>query len=304
MHPFFLFWGGTMKKASLKSASALVTEWLGLSVGSTLTAVGIYFFEFLNHFTTGGVSGASLLLSAVIPAISASSFMLFINFLLLLIGFLVIGVDFGIRTLYCGILISLETLLLEKLFPLTEPLTDEPMLELALAILLPSLGTAIILYCNGSTGGTDIVAIIIKKLTDLRISVGLLLSDFLIVSLSFPIFGVRIWLFSILGFLARLWVLNQFLREINASKYCTVICDERHVDTLCHFVTRELQKSATVGVGFVGAYRQEKKSVLLIALTGKQASRLKRYVQTVDDEIFMIVCKTDEISGYGFREPL
>ena len=113
-----------MKKASLKSASALVTEWLGLSVGSTLTAVGIYFFEFLNHFTTGGVSGASLLLSAVIPAISASSFMLFINFLLLLIGFLVIGVDFGIRTLYCGILISLETLLLEKLFPLTEPLTE------------------------------------------------------------------------------------------------------------------------------------------------------------------------------------
>ena len=293
-----------MKKAFFYSIATRAAEWACLIIGSTLTSIGIYFFEFLNHFATGGVSGISVLLGVVFPSVSAGSFMFLINLLLLLVGFLVIGKNFGTKTVFCSALISAETLLFEHLFSYSTPLTNEPLLELTFAVLLSSLGTGMILYYNGSTGGTDIVAMVIKKLTDFRVWVGLFISDLLIVSLSFYVFGLKTWLLSLLGFLARILVLNQFLSRINTSKYCTVICDSVQSEAICNFVTQRLKKSATVGNCFFGAYQRETKCVLFIALTRKQAGLLKRYLRSLDESIFMIVCKTDEISGYGFREPL
>ena len=282
----------------------VTVELLWLTLGSTLTAVGIYFFEFLNHFTTGGVSGLSLIFTARFPAVGAAGFMLLMNSLLLLFGFLVIGRSFGLKTVFCSALISLETFLLERLVARTAPLTDEPMLELTLMILLPSVGAAIIFDHGASTGGTDILAMIIKKFTAANISKGLFISDFFIVMLSFPVFGTTPWLFSVVGFFARVYLVNRLLREINTSKYCTVVTDPRHVDALRDFITQKLEKSATVSRAFVGAYRQREKCLFLVALTRKQARTLKKFATSLDDSIFIIVCETDEITGEGFREPL
>ena len=279
-------------------------EYLYLTAAATITAVGIYFFEFLNHFSSGGISGLSMILGAVFPQMSAASFMLIINVLLLILGFLIIGRDFGVKTCFCSALLSVETFLLERIFPFTAPLTDEPMLEAVFMILLPSLGGALIFYLGASTGGTDIIAMIIKKYTSFNISKALFASDFLIVMLSFWAFGLEAWLFSLFGFLARVLLVNNILSSINTSKYCTVITSPQYRDQICTYITDVLEKSATVSEEFVGAYQKEKKSVLLTALTRRQAVMLKKFAKTIDEKTFIIISSTSEIMGEGFYETI
>jgi len=284
------------------SRNRTVYEWFWMTVGASVMAVGIYFFEILNHFTTGGVSGLSIILSALFPRIGASSFLLFFNLLLLLIGFLVLGKEFGLKTAYCSTLMSVETVLLERLVSRSAPLTDQPVLEAAFMVLLPALGGAILFYFGGSSGGTDIVAMILKRRFDISISKALFLSDLFIVMLLAFVFGIEVWLFSLLGFLLRVLLVDRILATINISKYCTLIVAPPCLAPLCDYITKDLEKSATVSEAFEGAYGRQKKSVLLVALTRRQAVRLKHYARTLDPNAFMIVTETSEIMGEGFFE--
>ncbi len=281
-----------------------VYEWLWLTLGASVMAVGIYFFEILNHFTTGGVSGLSIILAVIIPQIDASTFLLTFNLLLLLIGFLVLGKGFGLKTAYCSALVSLETVFLEHFFARSTPLTDQPMLETAFMVLLPALGGAILFYFGGSSGGTDIIAMILKRRFSISISKALFLSDLFIVMLLGFVFGIEVWLFSLLGFLLRVLLVDRILETVNTSKYCTLIVSPPCTERLCRFITDELEKSATVSEAFEGAYGRQKKSVLLVALTRRQAVRLKHYARTLDENAFMIVTETSEIMGEGFFETL
>ena len=279
-------------------------EYLCLTLGASIMALGIYFFEILNHFTTGGVSGLSIILSAVFPMIGAADFLFVINLALLLLGFLVLGRGFGLKTAYCSALISFETVLLEHFFAREVPLTNQPLLEAAFMVLLPALGGAIIFYFGGSSGGTDIVAMIIKRRFSLSISKALFLSDLFIVMLSSFVFGIEVWLFSLLGFLLRVLLVDRILDTINTSKFCTLVISPDCLDAVCCFITADLQRSATVSHAFEGAYGHQKKSVLLVALTRRQAMRLKHYARTLDENAFMIVTLTSEIMGEGFLDPL
>ena len=286
-----------------KRTLTMIKDFLVLTVSSLVLAVGIYFFEFLNGFTTGGISGVSVILGVYFPQWSASSFMLLINAVLLVLGFLILGKQFGIKTVYCSALVSIGTYLLQHFVPRTAPLTDEPMLETIFLVVIPSLTGAILFYFGASSGGTDIIAMIIKKFSSLNISKALFISDFLIVMLLFTACGIEAWLFSLVAFFARVILVNFFLNYINGSKYCTVITSPRHRDALCDYITRVLEKSATVSESFLGAYQNEQKSVLLVALTPRQASKLKAFAKTLDEKTFIIVSNTSEITGEGFREP-
>lgn len=280
-------------------------EWSLLTLGASLIAVGVYFFEFLNHFTTGGVSGLSIILERLFPAVSAATFMLGINVALLIAAFLIIGRSFGIRTVYCSALISAETFLLEKFVARTAPLTDQPTLEMLFMILLPTLGAAMLFYFGASSGGTDVVAMIIKKFSPLNISKALFAADFLIVMmLLFCGFGVQTWLFSVLAFLARILLTDTLLKSMNTSKYCTVITPPTHADALVGYILNTLEKSATINRDFVGAYRGDRRTVLLTAMKPRQAAQLKEFAKTLDEEIFIIVSSTHEITGEGFYDTL
>ena len=152
-------------KTSDKRSHLLFTlkEYILLTLGASMTALGIYFFKFPNHFSTGGVSGLSVILNGIFPQITPGTFVMVINVTLLLLGFLIVGRDFTVKTVYCSLLMSVLTYLLEKVVPMSKPLTGQPMLELVFAILLPAVGSAILFNAGASTGGTDIVAMILKK---------------------------------------------------------------------------------------------------------------------------------------------
>ena len=288
----------------IKKMLRFLRELLLLTIGSTLVSVGVYFFEFLNHFTTGGVSGLSIILEKLIPVISAAAFMLIINSSLLLLAFIILGKSFGLRTVYCAALISVETFLLETFVAREAPLTQEPMLEALLMVLLPTIGCAILFYFGASSGGTDIVAMIIKKFTKLNISKALFAADCIIVMLLLFCYGFEIWLFSVLAFIARILLMDTLLKSVNTSKYCTVIAPPQYEQEISDYILNTLKKSATINRHFVGAYRGDNRTVLLTALKPRQAVALKTFVKQLDEEIFIITSSTHEIMGEGFYDTL
>lgn len=119
-----------------------IKNFLIMTLSITIMAIGVYYFKFPNNFTFGGVTGAAVVFAKITP-LSASMFSTIVNMLLLVVGFFFLGKDFAIKTTYATILLSVELLVLEKLDPLTHPLSNEPMLELIFAIALP----AIALHC-------------------------------------------------------------------------------------------------------------------------------------------------------------
>ena len=165
-----------------------------MTMGCFLLAAGVYFFKIQNNFVTGGVTGVGVVLASVTP-ISAGIWIWILNILLLLVGFCILGRDTGFKTVYCSMLYSLFTILFEKTVKLNAPLTDQIFLELIYAMILTSVGSALIFSREASSGGTDIVALILKKFTSVNVGQALLVTDFAVALSSFWFFGVKTGLY-------------------------------------------------------------------------------------------------------------
>ncbi|HJB62024.1 MAG: YitT family protein [Acutalibacteraceae bacterium] len=287
-----------MKNPVKQIGQAEIKNFLLITLGTVLTAVGIYFFKFPNNFSTGGVSGISILLGKLVPFLSPAVSMWVINLILLLIGFLFFGRGFGLMTAYCSMLYSFLTWLFEVIYPMTAPFTDQPFLELCFAMMLPAVGSAILFNCNASTGGTDIVAMILKKYTSLDIGKALLVSDALIAFSACFVFDIRTGLFSLLGLIIKAFVVDSVIESINLCKYFSIVTS--CPDAICDYIIREMNRSSTV-IDAIGAYSHEDRKVILVACRRSEAVRLRQYIKTVDPKAFMFITNTSEIIGKGFR---
>lgn len=287
-----------MKNPVKQIGQAEIKNFLLITLGTVLTAVGIYFFKFPNNFSTGGVSGISILFGKLVPFLSPAVSMWVINLILLLIGFLFFGRGFGLMTAYCSMLYSFLTWLFEVIYPMTAPFTDQPFLELCFAMMLPAVGSAILFNCNASTGGTDIVAMILKKYTSLDIGKALLVSDALIAFSACFVFDIRTGLFSLLGLIIKAFVVDSVIESINLCKYFSIVTS--CPDAICDYIIREMNRSSTV-IDAIGAYSHENRKVILVACRRSEAVRLRQYIKTVDPKAFMFITNTSEIIGKGFR---
>lgn len=285
-------------KSSMKDK---IKDFLWLTLGTLMVTIGVYFFKFPNNFSTGGVSGISVILGALIPGMSTGTLVLIINVTLLIVGFCVFGRSFGIRTVYCSMLMSLSIYILERVLPMEHPLTTQPMLELVFSVLFPAVGSAILFNIQGSTGGTDIVAMIFKKFTSLDIGKALFCTDFIIATLAGVVFGIETGLFSLLGLLAKALVVDSVIESINMSKYFTIVT--HNSDEVIAYIKKELNRSATLVTG-EGAYTHEGRKLILTVLNRAQAVRLRGYIRNIDPHAFIVITNTSQIIGKGFRQML
>lgn len=270
-----------------------------VNLGVLILSVGVYFFKFPNHFTTGGVTGIAIICNFFCPAVSQATFMSAINIGLLLVGFLVIGRGFGIFTAYASLMFSFETWLLEQICPMTEPFTDQPLLELCFAVFLPAVASALLFNCNASSGGTDVIAMILKKYTSISdIGKALFVSDSIVAISSCFFFGMRTGLFSILGLFLKSFVVDSVIESINLCKYFSIVTSKP--DEICHYIINSLHRSSTVVDG-QGAYSHENKKVVMTAVRRGEAARLRQKCKQIDPHAFMFITNTSEIIGKGFR---
>ncbi len=281
----------------MKADRKKIREYVLCIAGALLIAVGVYFFKFPNHFSIGGVSGISIILSDYFHISSAANIMFVINMLLLALGFLVCGRECGMKTVLGTSVLSGALLLMEKFIPVTKPLTNQPFLELTYAVILPSVGAAILFNNNGSSGGTDIVAMILRKYTRLDIGAALLISDIAITFGAF-LFGVQTGLYAVLGLIFKSLAVDMVIENINLCKCFSIITD--HQEEICDYITHEIRRSATV-VEARGWYTHERKYLVITVLNRLQASVLRRYLRKNFPETFMIITNSSEIIGKGFR---
>ena len=272
-------------------------EYLLLTLGTFLVAAGVYFFKFPNSFNTGGVTGLAVILNAVVPAVSASTFASVINIAFLVLGFLALDRSFGVRTVYCSILFSAMLSGLEWLFPMAHPLTDQKMLELFFAVILPSLGSAILFNMQSSTGGTDILAMILKRFSSMDIGRALLYVDVLIAASTLYFVGTEAGLYSILGLLLKSVIVDSVIESLNRRK--SFIAVTSYPEETCEFITHTLNRSATCWKA-EGAYSHETKWVVMAALSRAQAVALRLYLKSTDPHAFILVTNSSEIFGKGF----
>ena len=217
-----------MGKKEQASQPALQTlkEYAVITAAVLIMDIGIYVFKFPNNFSFGGVSGMAVVICRFLP-FTASQINLFINLLLLLVGFAVLGRNFGVKTAYVTVLSSVLLNIFEKLFPMAHPLTDEIMLELCFAIILPALAAALLFFENASGGGTDIIAMIIKKYSTMNISTALLVTDLIVVILAFLIFDTLTGLCSVLGLMAKTLLIDKTIERMKRNKFFTIISNSR-----------------------------------------------------------------------------
>ena len=268
-----------------------------LTLGTFLVAAGVYFFKFPNQFNTGGVTGLAVILNAVFPTVSASVFASLINIAFLVIGVLFVDKSFGVNTIYCSVMFSTMLSGLEWLCPLSAPLTDQKTLELFFAVILPSLGSAILFNMQSSTGGTDILAMILKRFSSMDIGKALLCVDVLIASSTLYFVGIEAGLYSILGLVLKSVVVDTVIESLNRRKSFIAVtsCPEE----VCTFITHSLNRSATYWPA-KGAYSHDEKWVVLTALSRSQAVALRLYLKSVDPHAFILVTNSSEIFGKGF----
>lgn len=281
---------GSIMKSKLKNFSLL-------TISTLIMAVGIYFFKFANNFTFGGITGIAVLVAKFLP-ISASDFSFVVNILLLIIGWIVLGKSFAEKTAYSTILLSVSLSLLERIYPMSHPLTNEPLLELIFAILLPALGSAILFNIGASSGGTDVIAMILKKYTSVDIGKGLMISDLIFTLAGFLVFNVKTGLYSLFGLIMRSALIDNFIESFNRSKYFHVVTS--NATCICDFIQNDLQRGATI-VNATGAFTGDDKYIILTVLSPSQAVKLRNFIKEHDPKAFLLVSNTSEIIGKGFH---
>ena len=268
-----------------------------LTASTLLMAFGTYFFKFTNNFTFGGITGLAVLVART-GLMSAGDFNLIASMLLLIAGLIILGKEFAARTAYCSILLSVALSVMERLWPMSEPLTSQPMLELCFAIALPALGSAVLFNIGSSSGGTDIIAMILKKYSSFDIGRALMISDALITFIGFFIFDIETGLYSVLGLAIRSFMVDTFIESFNLSKYFNVVCDRP--EPICDFIVHTLGRSASVCQA-KGAYSGKDKYIVFTALNRVQAVRLRNFIKESDPEAFILISNTSEIIGKGFH---
>ena len=282
----------------MKLTRAMVKEWAMLTLSTLLMALGIYFFKFTNNFSTGGVSGLAVILGHYFPAVTPGDFVMVINVLLLLLGFAVFGKGFGFKTAYISLLMSGTIWVLERVMPMSAPMTSQPFLELIFAVALPAVGSAIMFNYDASSGGTDIVAMVLRKFTSLNIGNALLCSDLIITLMACVAFGMETGLFSVLGLVIKSLLVDMVLENIKTHKYFHIITT--HPAEIENFITRTLHRGTTEIHG-EGAYTHEGRTVMMTVVNRHEAILLRKYVKTVYPKAFVLIMNTSEIVGKGFR---
>lgn len=275
-----------------------VKQYVLITLSISIMSVGVYFFKFPNNFVFGGVTGTAALVAKLTP-MSASAFSSAANLVLLVVGLIFLGKEFAMTTGYATFVMSVELMVFEKLCPLSGPLSDQPMLDLLFAIALPAIASALLFNVGASSGGTDIIALIVEKYTHIHsIAVALFITDLFMVIAACFVFDLYTALYSFVGLTVKSLVIDAVLEKIKMCKAILIVCDEKK--PICDFVMRKLMRGATYTPCF-GAYTDKPHYIIYTTLTRDEADQLQEFIHKEHLNAFMSMLSTTEVFGKGFN---
>ncbi len=267
------------------------------SFGVIITTIGIYFFLIPADLAAGGLAGFAMVIGEWFPWIQISSIMFIGNAVLMALGFLLVGKEFGALTIFCTYFLTFVMYLFELFFPLKGPIVDDLFLNLVYGIIISGAGLGIVFYQNASTGGTDILAKIINKYTRLEMGKALFASDIVIVILACIAFDLRVGLYSLLGIVMNAVVVDSviggFTRKISVMIHTT------EVEAINNFILNEMERGTTL-YSAEGGYSGKPKKIINTVVTAREYARIRSFAKAADKHVFISSHFAGEVHGEGF----
>ena len=274
-----------------------VKEFIYINLGVIMVAAGLYFFLIPSDLATGGATGLAIVINHFVPTLPISILLLFINIILFITGFIIIGKAFGFKTIYASLLLSVVMFTFERLIVLEAALSIDLLLNLVFGIIISGVGLGIVFNQDASTGGTDILAKIISKFSHLPLGKAIFLADLLIVIFAGFAFGITKSMYAMLGVLMNGFVVDYIIDGLNVKKELTIISDNNQV--FKQYIIDTLDRGFTVYYG-KGGYSNKEKEILVVVTSKREYIKLRNFIHETDPNVFLTVNTTHEVYGEGF----
>lgn len=271
----------------------LFREYLIITIGILIISLTVYFFMIPSNAIIGSLSGLAIVMSHFVP-LSVSMITFVINVILLIAGFLFVGREFGGKTVYASILLPAFLWLWEMLYPNQQSLTGDNLLDVICHIILVSFGLALLFNANASSGGLDIVAMMLNKYLHIELGRAMTMAGMVTAFGSILITDVRLLVISILGTFVNGFVLDHFIDGFKRRKRVSILTGEYKM--VQQFIIQSLDRGVTLYPA-IGGYNEEKKTELVTIVTRSEYAKLLRYLQTIDEKSFVTVSTVNEIVG-------
>ena len=268
-----------------------IEEFAIITVGTIIVAIAVFFFMLPSHVSVGSGAALAMVLSNFIP-LSVSTITLIMNVCLLIIGFLLIGPEFGAKTVYCSILMPLVMGVFEKIFPNFQSITQDPLLDVICYILVVGIGLAILFSRNASSGGLDIVAKIMNKYLKMDLGQAMSASGIIVALSSALCYDSKTVVLSLLGTYFGGMVVDHFIFGINIKRRVCVISND--LEPIVDFVLHELHSGATLNE-IIGAYDRAPRMEMVTIVDKNEYKQLMDYVRKIDPKAFVTVYSVSDM---------
>ena len=272
-------------------AKNTIKEFAIITVGTIIVAAAVFFFMLPSHVSVGSGAALAMVLSNFIP-LSVSTITLLMNIGLLLIGFVLIGPEFGTKTVYCAILMPLVMGVFEIIFPNFTSITQDPLLDVICYILVVGVGLSILFSRNASSGGLDIVAKIMNRYLKMDLGQAMSTSGIVVALSSALCYDTKTVVLSVLGTYFGGMIVDHFIFGINIKRRVCVISNQ--LDAIVEFVLRELDSGATLNE-IIGAYDRTPRMEMITIVDKGEYRKLMDYIRKIDPKAFVTVYSVSDM---------
>lgn len=273
----------------------ILFDYVGITIGSALTALSLTLFLIPNKIAAGGVSGLATVIY-YLSGLPVGVMSLVLNIPIFLAGVRILGASFGARTVYGLISFSF---FIDVFQPFVPVLTEDLLLAAIYGGVVGGFGLGIVFNSKGTTGGTDMVARLINHLTGLSVGQGLLLADGFVVALAGIFFNIEVALYATLTIFISSKTIDIVQEGLNISKMAIIISNRPA--NIRDKIISKLERGVTGFEGY-GGYTGKNKDVLLCIISRSEVSKLKSLVVEIDPDAFIIITDVHEVLGEGFKE--
>ena len=271
----------------------ILKDYLVITLGIFIAAVAVYFFLVPSGVTVGSASGFGVVLSYFIP-LPLSVITFIINLVLLIVGFILIGKDFGIKTVYSSLSLSVFLGLFEIICPNQGPIMGDQFVDMICYLFVIAIGQAILFKANASSGGLDIVGKIINKFFRIELGQAISIAGICVALMSALIPGAKAnsVVLSLLGTYLSGIVLDHFIFGFNIKKRVCILSKKE--EEIKEFILHQLHSGATIYEA-LGAYDNKKRNEIIAIVDKNEYSKLMNYITKVDPDAFLTVYNVNEV---------
>ena len=268
-----------------------IKEVLTITGGTIIVAAAVFFFMLPSHVSVGSGAALAMVLSNFVP-LSVSNITLIMNVGLLIIGFLLIGPEFGAKTVYCSILMPVVLGILERIFPDFQSITQDPLLDVICYILVVGCGLSILFSHNASSGGLDIVAKLMNKFLRMDLGQAMSVSGIVVALSSALCYDSKTVVLSLLGTYFGGMVVDNFIFGLNIKRRVCIISAK--LDEIVNYILYDLHSGATLYEN-IGAYDKTRKQEVITIVDKQEYRLLMDYIRKVDPKAFVTVYSVNDV---------